>query len=80
VYIAIDRDRERAGRRLADWFGAFYGKPELAAQVSVWGDVDACVQGLQQVRAAGAEFLMLNPVFDELEHLERFAADLAPRL
>ena len=53
------------------------GKRELAAQVSVWGDVDACVEGLRQVRAAGAEFLMLNPVFDELEHLERFAADLA---
>lgn len=80
VYIAIDRDRERAGRRLADWFGAFYGKPDLAAQVSVWGDVDTCVAGLRQVQEAGAEFLMLNPVFDEMEHLERFAADLAPKL
>jgi probable F420-dependent oxidoreductase len=80
VYIAIDRDRERAGRRLADWFGAFYGKPELAAQVSVWGDVDACVEGLQRVRGAGAELLVLNPVFDEREHLERFAAEVAPRL
>lgn len=80
VYVAIDRDRERAGRRLADWFGAFYGKPDLAAQVSVWGDVDTCVAGLRQVREAGAELLVLNPVFDEMEHLERFAAELAPKL
>ena len=80
VYIAVDRHRERAGQRLADWFGAFYGKPDLAAQVSVWGDVDTCAAGLRQVQEAGAEFLMLNPVFDELEHLERFAADLAPQL
>jgi probable F420-dependent oxidoreductase len=80
VYLALDRDRARAGKRLAEWFGAFYGKPELAETVSVYGDVDACVAGLRAVVAAGARFLMLNPVFDELEHLERLAADVAPRL
>jgi probable F420-dependent oxidoreductase len=80
VYLAIDRDPDRAGRRLADWFGAFYGRPQLAAQVSVFGDVDACVRGLRAVLDAGAALLMLHPVFDELEHLEAIAAELAPRL
>ena len=80
VYLALDRDRARAGKRLAEWFGAFYGKPELAEAVCVWGDADACVEGLRAVIAAGAGFLMLNPVFDELEQLERLAADVAPRL
>jgi probable F420-dependent oxidoreductase len=80
VYLAIDRDRARAGKRLAEWFGAFYGRPALAEEVSVWGDVDTCVEGLRAVAAAGAGFLMLNPVFDEAEQLERIAADLAPRL
>jgi alkanesulfonate monooxygenase SsuD/methylene tetrahydromethanopterin reductase-like flavin-dependent oxidoreductase (luciferase family) len=80
VYLAVDRDRARAGKRLAEWFGAFYGKPELADAVSVWGDADACVAGLRAVVAAGASFLMLNPVFDELEQLEQLAADVAPRL
>jgi alkanesulfonate monooxygenase SsuD/methylene tetrahydromethanopterin reductase-like flavin-dependent oxidoreductase (luciferase family) len=79
VYLAIDRDRARAGKRLAEWFGAFYGRPALAKEVSVWGDVDTCVEGLRAVAAAGAGFLMLNPVFDEAEQLERIAADLAPR-
>ena len=69
VYIAVDHDRARAGRRLAEWFGAFYGRPELAAEVSVWGEP-----------AEWVGFLMLNPVFDEMEQLELFASALAPKL
>jgi len=80
VYIAVDRDRARAGRRLAEWFGAFYGKPELAAEVSVWGDPGECVDRLSEITAAGVGFLMLNPVFDELEHLDQFASEIAPKL
>ncbi|HET9489530.1 MAG TPA: LLM class flavin-dependent oxidoreductase [Methylomirabilota bacterium] len=80
VYLAIDRDRDLAARRLGEWFRAFYGRPELAGQVAVYGDVDACLDGLGRVVRAGAGLLMLNPVFDEMEHLERFASDLAPKL
>ncbi len=80
VYLAIDRDRDRAGRRLAEWFEAFYGRPELAARVAVWGDVPECLDGLARVVAAGARLILLNPVFDELEHLERLATVVAPRL
>jgi probable F420-dependent oxidoreductase len=80
VYIAIDRDRERAGRRLAEWFGAFYGRPQLAAQVSVWGSPEECAEGLRAVVAGGARLLMLHPVFDELAHLETFATEIASRL
>jgi alkanesulfonate monooxygenase SsuD/methylene tetrahydromethanopterin reductase-like flavin-dependent oxidoreductase (luciferase family) len=80
VYIAVDRDRARAGRRLAEWFGAFYGRPALAAEVSVWGEPQECVERLTEIVEAGVGFLMLNPVFDELEHLEVFASALAPKL
>jgi probable F420-dependent oxidoreductase len=80
VYIAVDHDRARAGKRLAEWFAAFYGRPEMAEQVAVWGDTQACVDGLAEVVAAGARVLLLNPVFDEAEQLERFAADIVPRL
>ena len=80
VYVAVDRDRERAGRRLAEYFGGFYGRPDLAAEVSVWGSVDQCVAGLREVIAAGARLVMLNPVFDEVEQLEILAAEVAPRL
>ena len=80
VYIAVDHDRARAGRRLAEWFGAFYGKPELAAEVSVWGDPGECLDRLSEITAAGVGFLMLNPVFDESEQLEQFASRIAPKL
>jgi len=80
VYVGVDRDRDRAGRRLAEYFAGFYGRAELAAEVSVWGPVDQVVAGLREVKAAGAEILMLNPVFDEVEQLETLAADVVPRL
>jgi len=80
VYIAVDRDRARAGRRLDEWFKAFYGRPELASEVSVWGEPQECVERLSEIVAAGVGFLMLNPVFDELEQLELFASALAPKL
>jgi probable F420-dependent oxidoreductase len=80
VYIAVDRDRARAGRRLEEWFKAFYGRPELAAEVSVWGEPQECVERLSEIVEAGVGFLMLNPVFDELEQLELFASALAPKL
>jgi alkanesulfonate monooxygenase SsuD/methylene tetrahydromethanopterin reductase-like flavin-dependent oxidoreductase (luciferase family) len=80
VYVAVDRDRERAGRRLAEYFGAFYGRPQLAAEVSVWGSADQCAAGLREVVDAGARLVMLNPVFDELEQLETLVADVVPRL
>src|SRR5262245_43363147 len=80
VYIAIDRDRARAGKRLAEWFGAFYGRPQMAEEVSVWGPPDECVERLRDVVTAGARLLMLNPVYDVREHLEQFASVIAPKL
>jgi hypothetical protein len=38
------------------------------------------VDRLHEVVAAGARLVMLHPVFDELEHLEQFAAVIAPRV
>jgi probable F420-dependent oxidoreductase len=80
VYIAVDRDKARAGKRLTEWFGGFYGRPQMAEEVSVWGPPEECVAGLQQVIAAGAGMVMLNPVFDDMEHLEIFASEIAPKL
>jgi probable F420-dependent oxidoreductase len=80
VYVAVDPDRERAGRRLAEYFGGFYGRPPLAAEVSVWGSADQCAAGLRAVVDAGAQVVMLNPVFDEVDQLEALAADVVPRL
>ena len=80
VYITVDSDRPRAGKRLAEWFGAFYGRPQMADEVSVWGSPEECVDRLREVVAAGARLLLLNPVFDEMEHLEQFASMIGPKL
>ncbi len=80
VYIAVDRDKARAGKRLTEWFAGFYGRPQMAEEVSVWGPPEECVAGLQQVIAAGAGMVMINPVFDDMEHLEIFASEIAPKL
>lgn len=70
VYVAIDDDADRAERRLTDWFGHHYGNPEMAARVSIWGSADHCYEQIDAIIEAGAEHLLLNPVFDYDEHLD----------
>lgn len=70
VYIALDDDHARAEKRLRDWFGRRYGDADLGSRVAVWGDEETCARGLADIIEAGAQMLMLNPMFDHLEHLK----------
>ena len=80
VYVAVDDDDARAERRLRDWFGHRYGNADLASRVSVWGNSARCAEGIQEVVAGGAQMLLLNPVFDHMEHLEALHHDVVPSL
>lgn len=83
VYVAVDDDGERARQRIAAALDRLYGYFGLAGRltpVAVCGPVDACVQGLRDVAAAGAELILLNPLFDEAEQMERLASEVVPRL
>ncbi len=80
VYIAVDNDRDRAQRRLRDWFGVRYKNADLALRVSVWGGRDECTDRLGEIVQAGARHLVFNPVFDEMEHLEILAKEIMPHL
>jgi probable F420-dependent oxidoreductase len=80
VYIAIDDDRARAERRLREWFGMRYKSADMASRVSIWGSRSECIDKLGELVRAGAQHLLLNPVFDELEHLELLASDVIPNL
>ena len=42
----------------------------MAEQVSVWGPIERVTAYLDRLIAAGANHLLLNPVFDYAEHLE----------
>jgi alkanesulfonate monooxygenase SsuD/methylene tetrahydromethanopterin reductase-like flavin-dependent oxidoreductase (luciferase family) len=79
VYIAVDENKDRAGKKLEEWFTINYGRSNHE-QVAVWGSPDECAERLRGIVASGAEMLVLTALFDESEQLERIAADLAPRL
>ena len=70
VYVALDPESSRAETRLREFFGGHYNNADMAANVSVWGNAEECARGLAEVLQAGAQMLMLNPVFDYMEHLE----------
>ncbi len=80
VYLAVDDDRDRAERRLREWFGVRYGNADMASRDAIWGGQAECLDKLAELVAAGAQHLLLNPVFDELEHLELLAAEIVPKL
>ena len=73
LYVAIDDDADRAERRLQDWFGHNYGNPEMGSKVSVWGPAERVYEAIDGFIGAGAQHLLLNPVFDYEEHLEGLA-------
>jgi hypothetical protein len=52
----------------------------MAARVSVWGSAARCIEGLSEVIDGGAQMLMLNPVFDHMQHLEALKAEVIPKL
>ncbi len=82
VYIAVDDDGERARQRMRAALDRLYGFFNLGdmTPVSVWGPPAACVRGLQDVIDAGAELILLNPLFDDDEQMERLAAEVVPQL
>jgi probable F420-dependent oxidoreductase len=80
VYVAIDTDKARAERRLREWFAMRYKNADMAVQVSLWGGRAEIIDKLGELIKAGAQHLLLNPVFDEMEHAEQLAQDVMSRL
>jgi probable F420-dependent oxidoreductase len=82
VYIAVDDDGDRARERMSAALGelyGFFGQRDLTP-VAVYGPPDACVRGLSAVADAGAELILLNPLFDDARQMERLATEVAPRV
>ena len=80
VSVAVDDDEDRAEGRLKEWFGKRYGNSDMASQVSVWGSTAKVTEGLAKVTSAGAKMILLNPAFDDLEHLEALSEEVLPYL
>jgi probable F420-dependent oxidoreductase len=80
VYIAVDANKSRAEERLRNWFGIRYRSADMASRVAVWGGVNECLDRLAEIVRYGAEHLLLNSAFDDMEHLELFAKEVVPHL
>jgi probable F420-dependent oxidoreductase len=80
VYLAVDNDKARAERRLREWFGRRYKNADLGPRVSIWGSRDECTEKIQRIVGAGAQHIVFNPMFDEMEHLELCAKEIMPYL
>jgi probable F420-dependent oxidoreductase len=80
IYVAIDPNRDRAERRLREWFGNYYGNAEMGSRVSIWGSRDECLDKLGNLVQSGAKHLILNPMFDEMAHLELLSEEIVPYL
>lgn len=80
VYVAIDDDRERAARRLEEWFDGYYHDAARARKVAVFGSVEEVLDGLGRIMEEDPDMIMFNPVFNLLDHAERLATDIVPRL
>jgi len=82
VYLAVDDDADRAKTRIGEALGALYAGFPLGdlTSVAVYGTPDDVARGLREVLDAGAEMILLNPMFDEHEQLERLAAEVLPQL
>ena len=80
VYVAVDESREVAGRKLEKWFASYYHAPDMAREVSVFGTASEVADGLGELVAQQPDMLMLNPVYDLLEHAERLAEEIIPAI
>lgn len=73
LYVAIDEDEARAERRLRQWFDAYYGNADLASRVCVWGAAGKVESAIHRIVDAGAQLVLLNPLFDQARHAETLA-------
>ena len=80
VNLAVDKDRDRTRSRLRVWLGSYYTDLDRADRVSVRGSADQVVEGLPEVISAGARLVILRPVFDGMEQMERLASEVVPHL
>jgi len=78
VFIAVDKNRERAKRQLQEWFGLYYNKPQFAERAGIYGSREECADQLAAVAAAGADMIILNTVADLMNQLHLLGEEVVP--
>jgi alkanesulfonate monooxygenase SsuD/methylene tetrahydromethanopterin reductase-like flavin-dependent oxidoreductase (luciferase family) len=79
VYVHVDDDAARARRHLEDALTRHYGGGDWSRHILA-GPAEACIAGIRAVANAGAQLILLNPLVDDAQQLERLAAEVIPAL
>jgi probable F420-dependent oxidoreductase len=76
VYIAVSTNRDRSLERMRAWSSIFYGDATVLDRVAVVGDLAFCMGKLFEVNDSGADLIVLNPVFDEIDQMKLLSTAL----
>src|ERR1700733_4095024 len=79
VYIHVEDDAAGGRQRLEDALTQHYGRGGWSEHILA-GPPDAGAAGIRAVADAGAELILLNPLVDDAQQLERLAAEVIPAL
>ncbi len=77
VYVHVENDAARGRQQLADALTRHYGRGAWSEHVLA-GPPEACAAGIRAVVDAGAELILLNPLLDDAQQLERLATEVIP--
>ena len=79
VYVHVEDDATRGRQRLEDALTRHYGRGGWAEHILA-GPAEECTAGIRAVADAGADLILLNPLIDDAQQLERLAAEVIPAL
>jgi probable F420-dependent oxidoreductase len=78
VYIHVGDEPGAARERIETGLVHHYGRQ--VPGVAIAGPPAECLTGLREVADAGAELILLNPLADDTNQMERLAAEVLPEL
>jgi probable F420-dependent oxidoreductase len=79
VYVHVEDDATRGRQRLEEALTRHYGRGGWSEHILA-GPAEVCAAGIRAVADAGAELILLNPLVDDAQQLERLAAEVIPAL
>ena len=79
VYVHVEDDAGRGRQRMEDALTQHYGRGGWSEHILA-GPPDACAAGIRAMSEAGAQLILLNPLVDDAQQLERLAAEVIPAL
>jgi probable F420-dependent oxidoreductase len=79
IYVHVEDDAARGRQRMEAALTEHYGRGGWSEHILA-GPPDACAAGIRAVSEAGAQLVLLNPLVDDAQQLERLAAEVIPAL